>query len=215
MSADNRGIKAENKVIKPEWWQRPGEVLITCCWPSVSPVGEAQDGAGCTQAQGHFVPLFVLPLRKPTPRLSLPSPHAVLRLPSLPVPFAIYLFILCSVISLLPFHQQYKQYLSSTVNLFVLSGNQAFPVPTSPDVTECCSRVRERGGGPLLHCACDSNKDVRDPAAEATLILPSCSSIPTLSPTETAGWHLSACISRYSDTCETETRIDQGFSPEL
>lgn len=43
------------------------------------------------------------------------------------------------------------------------------------------------GQGPLLLCACDSGKDVRDPAAEMTFVLPSCGSIPTSSPCETAG----------------------------
>lgn len=41
--------------------------------------------------------------------------------------------------------------------------------------------------GPLLLYACDSNKDVRDPAAEMTFVLPSCGSIPTSSQRETAG----------------------------
>ena len=42
-------------------------------------------------------------------------------------------------------------------------------------------------GNPLLLCACDSSKDVCDPAAEMTFVLPSCGSIPTSSPRETAG----------------------------
>lgn len=52
-------------------------------------------------------------------------------------------------------------------------------------------REGEKGGegerGPLLLCACDSGKDVRDPAAEMTFILSSFSSIPTSSPRKTAG----------------------------
>lgn len=39
----------------------------------------------------------------------------------------------------------------------------------------------------LLVHACDSDKDVRDPAAEMTLVLPSSDTIPTSSPHETVG----------------------------
>lgn len=38
----------------------------------------------------------------------------------------------------------------------------------------------------LLH-ACDSNKDVRDPSAEMTSILPSCHSVPTVCARKTGG----------------------------
>lgn len=58
-------------------------------------------------------------------------------------------------------------------------------MPTSPYLLSVClSAGRE---GPLLFYACDSNKDVRDPAAEMTFVLPSCGSIPTSSQRETAG----------------------------
>lgn len=45
----------------------------------------------------------------------------------------------------------------------------------------------ERGEGPLLVHACDSDKDVRDLAAEMTLVLPSCGTIPTSSLHESVG----------------------------
>lgn len=91
-------------------------MLITHRWFSGSLVGEGLDGAGCTQAQGHSIPLFVLPLpaharlRKPTLHLSLPSlpagPLPAIATSSLP-PLS-HSSILCFIIPLLPFHHQYE-----------------------------------------------------------------------------------------------------------
>lgn len=70
---------------------------------------------------------------------------------------------------------------------FWKSDYQAFPVFASQHY-RCIWALWGGGGqGPLLLCACDSGKDVRDPAAEMTFVLPSCGSIPTSSPCETAG----------------------------
>ncbi|MEQ2157540.1 hypothetical protein GOODEAATRI_002809, partial [Goodea atripinnis] len=96
-------------------------------WASLtagSPVGEGQDGAGCTQARVTTFPsLFCLcaflpmpALRKPTSHLSLPAVPAALCLPS---PAVIFLFVICSftvILSCLLFHQQngsqWKEHLS-------------------------------------------------------------------------------------------------------
>lgn len=77
-------------------------MLITHSWLS------GWRRAGCTQAQGHYVPLFVLylcsflpvpTLRKPTLHLSLPSLLVTLRLP-LPAVLLLFLLLIYSCCSL-------------------------------------------------------------------------------------------------------------------
>lgn len=108
------GIKAENKVIKPEQGEWPGEVLITQCWFCGSPVGEGQDWAGCTLAQGQRIPLFVLNLL-PVPVLAETNSASVTAIPACGPLSAVtaspplsYLTILYHFTSVL-FHQQYEQ----------------------------------------------------------------------------------------------------------
>lgn len=102
-----------------------GSVNHPCRWLSGSLVGEGQDGAGCTQAQGHRVPLFVLPLwaflpmpalRKPTSHLSLPSLPAALCLPLPPALrlLSLLLLLLIDPLSILSFH--YSRSTSSISN---------------------------------------------------------------------------------------------------
>lgn len=90
-----RWIEAENKVIKREWWESRGEMLMA--WLCGC---RGQRGAGCTQAQVITLPslfsslcsfLLVPAQRKATSHLSLPALPAPLCHPSAPAFFSLLL----------------------------------------------------------------------------------------------------------------------------
>lgn len=148
--------------------------------------------AGCTQARGHHVPLFVLHLCSflPVPTFAETNLASVTAIPARKPsacrcqqvsPLLSYLFILYSTISLLFYQQQWKEQLSGPQAWVCLccfqmqnfASRKANSTKKKAFASLECLRERQGGGGVLLPRACDSDKDVRDPAAEMTFVLPS------------------------------------------
>ena len=167
-----------------------GEVLITHHWLSGCLVGEGQDGAGCTQAQGHHIPLFVLPFFAPScPCQSCGNQPRICHCHPCPQPSASNYYQLCllyliSLFSVLSFHfccsgssrsNNRGNICQSLSCQFICVGRFQSRRSASENLTTSFVHylsVCFRGKRVLLLCACDSDKDVCDPAAEMTLVLP-------------------------------------------
>lgn len=177
-------------------------------------------GAGCTQTQGHFIPfcslslsLFELscpcqPLWKVTMHLSLPSP-AVTSPSSL---------VLCDLqCPRLIVVEPTLMWASIKHHHFVFlkdSNGRGMVLNTCQSGFFSAHAIGSKG--PFLLHACDNDKDMRDPAAKMTSILPSCHSVPTLFARKAASdidiyiWHtcqLGFCVRRcflYSAGIPTE-----------
>lgn len=186
MSADNRGIKAENKAIKPEQGEWPGEVLITQCWFCGSLVGEGQyrarwdrmyQGTGSTHsplcslslglpaharsAETNSASVTAIPACSPLPAITASPPPPP---PFLIHPFSFLSFLFCCSTSIMNNNGgnicrgHSRRFICVETRWCFRISDYQFLLYLSVTVT----------GG----YACDSDEDVRDPAAEMTFILP-------------------------------------------